>query len=54
MCNNCCENNKLDKMKVLEYSYYDESHQLVAVLNRAYLQEVFGADIIVLEEKEHK
>jgi hypothetical protein len=40
--------------KVLDYSFYDEQHNLIAVLNKQNLKELLKVDEILLEEREHK
>lgn len=40
--------------KVLDYSFYDEQHNLIAVLNKHNLKELLKVDEILLEEREHK
>jgi len=42
------------KQKLLEYSFYDEQHKLNVLINKNYIKELFGADIILLEETQHK
>lgn len=43
-----------DKSNLLNYSFYDESGELVVVLNNEYIKELFGANKILLDEKEHR
>ena len=38
------------KKDILRYSYYNEQHKLVVILNQAKLKELFDADEIYLEE----
>ena len=44
----------IKKSDLLNYSFYDESHKLVAVINEELLKKIFKADIILLKEIEHK
>lgn len=44
----------IKKSDLLNYSFYDESHKLVAVVNEDLLKKIFEADIIMLNENEHK
>lgn len=44
---------KLKKL-LLQYSFYDDQHKLNIVLNKNYLKELFEADIILLDETQHK
>lgn len=45
-----------EKLKelLLQYSFYDDQHKLNIVLNENYLKQLFKADIILLDEKQHK
>lgn len=44
----------IKKSDLLEYSFYDDNHNLVTVVNEDLLKKVFNADIILLHEYEHK
>ena len=47
--------NKLIHLKdILKYSYYDDTHQLVTVLNEKKLKELFETDILLLNDVEYK
>ena len=48
------DNIVINKNDLFKYSFYDEAHDYVFVLNQEYLKELLGADIILLEEIEHK
>ena len=39
---------------ILNYSFYDESHNLVVVVNRNKLKELSNADEVVFQETEHR
>lgn len=45
---------EINKEDIFNYTFYDESHKLCVVLNTDYLKKLFDADIILLEEIEHK
>lgn len=45
---------KIDKNKIFNYTFYDDSHKKCVVLNTEFLKQLFEADVILLEEKEHK
>lgn len=45
---------KFIREKLLDYSFYDEQHNLIAVLNKQNLKELLQVDVIMLEEREHK
>ena len=42
------------KSDLLDYSFYDDNHKLVTVLNEDLLKRIFKSDIILLDEKEHR
>ena len=42
------------KSNILDYSFYDEQHNLIAVLNKQNLKQLLQVDEILLEEREHK
>lgn len=42
------------KSDLMEYIYYDESHNLICVLNKSKLKEIMQVNEVILEEKEHK
>ena len=44
----------IKKADLMQYGFYDDSHNYTIVLNQAYLKELFNADVILLEEYEHK
>lgn len=44
----------IKKSDLLNYSFYDEDHKLVTVVNEDLLKKIFKADIIMLNENEHK
>ena len=44
----------IKKSDLLNYSFYDENHKLVTVVNEDLLKKIFKADIILLNETEHK
>lgn len=48
------ENNKIDKEKLFQYTFYDSNNELNVVLNVEYLKQIFNADNILLYENEHK
>lgn len=48
------ENVKVNKLDLFNYTFYDDNQRLCVVLNKEYLKELFNADIIMLEETEHK
>lgn len=48
------ENNKIDKEKLFQYTFYDNNRELNVVLDVEYLKKIFNADNILLNEKEHK
>ena len=48
------ENEKIDKSKLFNYTFYDDDKRLCVVLNTEFLKQLFEADVILLEEKEHK
>lgn len=43
----------IKKSDLLDYSFYDESHNLITVVNEAFLKKLFNADIILLHEDEN-
>ena len=45
---------KIDKDEILQYGFYDEQQKYNIVLNVEKLKEIFSADNILLDEKEHK
>lgn len=48
------ENEKINKSDIFQYTFYDDSHKLNVVLNVDYIKKLFGADIVLLEDNEHK
>lgn len=44
----------IDKSNLFNYTFYDDSHNLCVVLNTEYIKQLFEADIVLLEEREHK
>lgn len=40
------------KNKLLKYSYYDDNGDLIAVVKKDVLKEIFNADIILWEEED--
>lgn len=48
------ENEKINKKDIFNYTFYDDNKKLCVVLNQEYLKQLFEADIILLEETEHK
>lgn len=48
------ENEKINKKDIFNYTFYDDDKRLCVVLNQDYLKQLFEADIIMLEETEHK
>ena len=44
----------IKKSDLLEYSFYDDSHKLVTVVNEDLLKKIFKSDIILLNETGHK
>lgn len=56
MCKKNCEcgKEKLNIKELLNYSYYDDSGKLVAVIKEDILKKVFDADIIIFNETEHR
>lgn len=47
------EEEMIKKSDLLEYTFYDENHKLIVVVNEDLLKKMFGADIIMLNENEH-
>ena len=48
------ENEKIDKSKLFDYTFYDDDKRLCVVLNQEYIKQIFNADIVLLEEFGHK
>lgn len=48
------DNIVINKNDLFNYSFYDEAQNYTFVLNQEYLKKLLGADIILLEEIEHK
>lgn len=55
MCNNCqCDIDTINKNDIFNYSFYDDEHKLVTVLNEDKLKQIFNADRIIFNEIEHR
>ena len=50
----CQKKKELNRADLLDYSFYDDTHKVVAVLNERLLKQFLGADEIILKEYEHK
>lgn len=48
------ENEKIDKSKLFNYTFYDEDKKLCVVLNQEFIKQIFNADIVLLDEIGHK
>lgn len=48
------EDEKINKKDLFQYTFYDNNHSLNVVLNVEYIKKLFNADIVLLEETEHK
>ena len=48
------ENEKIDKSKLFNYTFYDDDKRLCVVLNQEYIKQIFNAVIVLLEEFGHK
>ena len=48
------ESDKINKKDLFQYTFYDANHKLNVVLNVDYIKKLFNADIVLLEETEHK
>ena len=48
------EKEMIKKSDLLEYTFCDDQQKLNVVLNVEYLKKLFNADIILLEETEHR
>lgn len=48
------ENEKVNKVDLFQYTFFDNSGKLNVVLNVEYIKKLFDADIVLLEETEHK
>ena len=44
----------IKKSDLLDYSFFDDNHNLNVVVNEGLLKKLFEADIILLHEDEHK
>ena len=48
------ENEKVNKVDLFQYTFCDNNGKLNVVLNVEYIKKLFDADIVLLEETEHK
>lgn len=48
------KNDIIEKSNLFQYTFYDEGHKLNVVLNEDYIKEIFEADIVLLDETEHR
>lgn len=44
----------IKKSELLDYSFYDDNHRLITVVNEDLLKKIFKSDVILLHEYEHK
>lgn len=44
----------IEKDKLFSYTFYNEQSQLVVVLNEEYIKKIYNADVVLLNETEHK
>lgn len=51
---NKVNNKQINRGDLLEYSFYDDTQKVIAVLNERKLKEFLDADEIILHEYEHK
>ena len=48
------ENDKINIVDLFQYTFHDDSGDLCVVLNVEYIKKLFNADVVLLDETEHR